>query len=460
MTTAEHSRFNLEDGLRTWIEQQLGGRIAAVERVPGGASRQSFFIPMAGGARTVAAVLRMEGGRGPMSGTVYTLAREARLFAAIGERGVAVPRVFGFNAQYQALLMERIAGSADYAALQHPEERRAIETDLIRKLAHLHSVAIDFSRFIDGPAPATVTAALAQEVNYWRGLYRERSAEPEPIIDFAFDWLARNQPLSDAAPALVHGDIGPGNFIFADGKIGALIDWEIAHPGHPLEDVATIIARTLGIPFGDLRALVARYAEFSGSAIQRDELGYCLVFVLTKCCVGIGSALAQPEAATDVPMLQPYSQVNQHAQNEMVAAREGVAAPAAIDADIAGDNEEHALFQHGIAALESLLLPGLADPFLQYRARGLATLLQYLRDVSDYGADRWRAEQLSALSALLGTPIATRAAGLREFTAQLPRADAALRRAMLRWLLDLSAQRHRLLRTALGDMYNRHLDFE
>ena len=41
----------------------------------------------------------------------------------------------------------------------------------------------------------------------------------------------------EVAPALLWGDAGPHNLLVADGRITALLDWELAHLGHPLEDL-------------------------------------------------------------------------------------------------------------------------------------------------------------------------------------------------------------------------------
>ena len=37
---------------------------------------------------------------------------------------------------------------------------------------------------------------------------------------------------------LVHGDYGPQNVLIADDHISGLLDWEFAHVGRPIEDLA------------------------------------------------------------------------------------------------------------------------------------------------------------------------------------------------------------------------------
>jgi aminoglycoside phosphotransferase (APT) family kinase protein len=39
-------------------------------------------------------------------------------------------------------------------------------------------------------------------------------------------------------PSLLHGDYWPGNILWREGQLAAVIDWEDAHVGDPLEDFA------------------------------------------------------------------------------------------------------------------------------------------------------------------------------------------------------------------------------
>ena len=53
------------------------------------------------------------------------------------------------------------------------------------------------------------------------------------------DWLVRNQPDYHVEEyRLVHGDPGLGNYMFAGGKIVAIIDWELSGIVHPTYDLA------------------------------------------------------------------------------------------------------------------------------------------------------------------------------------------------------------------------------
>jgi aminoglycoside phosphotransferase (APT) family kinase protein len=77
------------------------------------------------------------------------------------------------------------------------------------------------------------------ELKRWTHVLEEDEREPQPIAHAAIRWLARNPPPPAQKPAVVHGDFRTGNFLFdADGNIRGILDWEMAHLGDPLEDLA------------------------------------------------------------------------------------------------------------------------------------------------------------------------------------------------------------------------------
>ena len=97
------------------------------------------------------------------------------------------------------------------------------------------------------------------------------AATPDPALAFALRWLRRNVPAYDGPPVLVQGDTGPGNFMYADGRVIAVVDWELAHLGDPMDDIAWLSLRATQEPFTDFPARLREYEELSGNAI--DEAG-------------------------------------------------------------------------------------------------------------------------------------------------------------------------------------------
>ncbi|MFQ5516679.1 MAG: phosphotransferase, partial [Acidimicrobiia bacterium] len=104
--------------------------------------------------------------------------------------------------------------------------------------------------------------------------------EPKPVMAELFSWLKRNAPESDRI-SLIWGDVGMGNFIFRDGRIVGLTDWEQAHLGDPMKDWASALWRGIDnlLPTADLFAL---YEEASGISIDENRIRYYTAFIDTQ----------------------------------------------------------------------------------------------------------------------------------------------------------------------------------
>jgi aminoglycoside phosphotransferase (APT) family kinase protein len=68
-------------------------------------------------------------------------------------------------------------------------------------------------------------------------------AAPSPAIALGLRWLATHDPAPAERPAIVHSDLRNGNLIVDDDGLAAIIDWELAHVGDPMEDLAWLCLR-------------------------------------------------------------------------------------------------------------------------------------------------------------------------------------------------------------------------
>jgi len=102
--------------------------------------------------------------------------------------------------------------------------------------------------------------------------------EPHPALELGLRRLAACRP-ARRAETVVHGDFRTGNLIVGEDGIRAVLDWELAHRGDPLEDLGWLCARAwrFGSPlpvggFGSLDALVAAYQDAGGVQVDPDAL--------------------------------------------------------------------------------------------------------------------------------------------------------------------------------------------
>jgi aminoglycoside phosphotransferase (APT) family kinase protein len=118
----------------------------------------------------------------------------------------------------------------------------------------------------------------------------EDEREPQPIARPALRWLKRNPPPPAQNIAVVHVDYRTGNFLYdAGGNIRAILDWEMAHLGDPLEDLGWAIdplwshgdpSRPAGtIPRGEALAI---WEKESGLKLDTAALAWWEIFASLK----------------------------------------------------------------------------------------------------------------------------------------------------------------------------------
>jgi aminoglycoside phosphotransferase (APT) family kinase protein len=117
--------------------------------------------------------------------------------------------------------------------------------------------------------------------------------EPHPAIEYGLAWV-RDRLVPPDAPTFCHGDFRVGNFaVDADGLVSVL-DWEFAHVGDPVGDVAWPIVRAwrfgadehrLG-GVGEVEPYLERYNELTGRGITLEELDVWEVFGNVKWAIG------------------------------------------------------------------------------------------------------------------------------------------------------------------------------
>src|SRR5690606_6522109 len=123
-------------------------------------------------------------------------------------------------------------------ALTDAQERLAVARDFMTQLARLH--AIDPAQTpVEGLGPLT---GVEQEVDRRPAALRARNSGPawDPLVHLSLNWLEANRPDASIRPVIVHGDAGPGNFLFDQGRVTILLDWELVHYGDPMADLAML----------------------------------------------------------------------------------------------------------------------------------------------------------------------------------------------------------------------------
>ena len=386
MTATPHDV--LPAGLAEAVEAETGATIAAVKmRGGGGASREGAELDLAmPDGRTVRAYMNFDVHKAG-AGDDAAFLREAAILRALsgplaGAGVRAAPFIAAIPAK-RALLGGFIAGEANYNKLSAGPERSSVARDFMGQLARLHAIDVTQAP-VEGMGPIEPPRALIE-----RRLtaLREGNAGTawDPLIHLALDWLADNIPADLPRPVIVHGDAGPANFLYAEGRVTALLDWELVHYGDPMADLAMLCLRMLFQPFVPLPEAFAHYAEAGGQPLDRARVRYWRLLFQTG--FARRSRLDDPAAPPppNLGMNLVYSTIHRRVLAEALADAAGSALdPVALPDLPAGPHARS--FALALADLRDAIVPRLADQQAAVKAKGLARLVKYWRDCERYGA--------------------------------------------------------------------------
>jgi aminoglycoside phosphotransferase (APT) family kinase protein len=283
-TTRPAERDGLPAGVAEWIAEVTGGPVIAVERRIH--ARPMWIATVRAPEGDVEIFVRGERGSGSALAAVYDLEREARVVASLSAAGVATSRFLGHRRDLGVMLLERIAGESDVDGLDE-RRRTAVALSFAELLADLHALDPAALAIAGLAIPSTPEEHALAELEVAEGLLAEADVPPEPFITFGRWWLRAHVPQRVDATVLVQGDTGPGNFLFSGDRVTHLVDWEIAHFGDPMEDLAAVCVRDMVTPFAALPAVFARYAERSGRPVDLARVRYHRVSKCVRSLVAI-----------------------------------------------------------------------------------------------------------------------------------------------------------------------------
>lgn len=277
----------LHERVDALAQRRLGatGPITGLQTLTAGANKGTWAFSAPAGPATRSFILQRQAPSGapdpeagPDDWVPHLDGREEfKVMQAAEAAGVPVPHVEHILLPEDGLgdgaVTARLDGETIPArVLRQPElatARGLMAAQCGRILAGVHRVPLEglpFLREFD----ATATLDLYQRTI-------DSATLPLPALELALRW-ARERVPAQARRTLVHGDFRTGNFIVGPEGMRAVLDWEIAHAGNPMEDLGYICMRTWRFGgagpvggFGTREDLFAAYEEASGVAVDRDE---------------------------------------------------------------------------------------------------------------------------------------------------------------------------------------------
>ncbi len=222
--------------------------IEHLRRESGGASRQTWsFDALAAGTRHEL-ILRRDPptsiGREKASTTALDRATEFGVLRAAFRAGARAPEPLfelgGADGLGEAFVMRRVGGTAIARKLlrdpPYVQARTRIAGQLGEIVAGIHKVDMATLPLLAHREAADQLASLRATL--------DSLDQPQPVFELALSWLDRRRPAESARPVLVHGDYRTGNYLADETGVTAILDWEGAHLGDPIEDLGWLCVKS------------------------------------------------------------------------------------------------------------------------------------------------------------------------------------------------------------------------
>ena len=202
----------------------------SVRRLAGGISASTLAVELRSPDRPPDTVVVRVPERAAAAATSAVTA-EFALLRQLRARGLPVPEPRLLDARGEvwgrpALVLGHVAGAPCFDRKRWPQ----VAPGLAETLAAIHDVDGGQASFAGLPRAGDIAAdRLARRPD-------------EPDRELSEDRIraalaACPLPPEPARPALLHGDFWPGNVIWRDGRVAAVVDWEQPAVGDPLADV-------------------------------------------------------------------------------------------------------------------------------------------------------------------------------------------------------------------------------
>jgi hypothetical protein len=270
-----------------------------------------------------------------------------------------------------------------------------------------------------------------------------------------FQWLRRNIPAPPTRPALVQGDTGPGNFVYVDDRVSAILDWECAHFGDPMEDLGHLFSRAFFHPWGEMPGLIEAYTASANQSVDKAKLHFYRVASFAKAALGSTIAVNHFQVEGPLPMMIFFSIAGErglaqsladalHVEVERTALPEpekGLPRSLTLPTEELSDYIVH-----------NELLPELTTPYLRNRATQLRQLARYQARRERY-LSAVVAQELKELRALSKGPVSTIQDGLGQLNALIEAWDEASIGDIARYL-SRRAQRAEALALPLAGRFS------
>ena len=179
--------------------------------------------------------------------SAHNMSREYKIIDELYKNNLKVPKpIFLYTekdiTEDDFYIMEYVEGKTISdnieAKLLSSDEKQTISNSFIETIADIHNFDVVNSKLND---LGKHQGYVERQLNRWTKQFEAQKVREIEDLDFATEMLFQNIPKQQKI-SIVHGDYRLDNVRVNNGKVAAVVDWELCTIGDPLADLGTIIA--------------------------------------------------------------------------------------------------------------------------------------------------------------------------------------------------------------------------
>lgn len=204
------------------------------------------------------------------------------------------------------MLVERLSGAPPIASMDYfgvPPRSVSIVESLAEQMALLHRQPIEaLVSHLDSTLKSSSEQSWINDVNDLGQAWLKSAHAPSLFISAGLAWMRSRADTIQARHTIVHGDMLLHNLLTENESISGILDWELAHIGHPAEDLGYV--RPVVEQMADWSIFVQAYHRAGGPHLTPDEINFFTIRSIIKLITIIHPARAAFEMGrTDDPNL-------------------------------------------------------------------------------------------------------------------------------------------------------------
>jgi aminoglycoside phosphotransferase (APT) family kinase protein len=302
--------------LQSWLSARWGKpvTVGAMKRFPAGMSWVTIgFTATSPGEAPLELILRV-GDPGGLFSPYSARPEYEALHALAAVPGLPIPKAYEHSDDLSILgapflITQRVHGDTPTpwggADARGEAANQSLGRDFADALGEIH--AFDWSctplaAWADGKEGAITPQTTAlHETRYWTNHANLVVGPTPPQMHYAMRWLEANAPEAGRI-TIVHGDYRVGNFLQHEGRITAILDWELVHLGDPHADLAWAGLRTFAAGTTRVGGLIdcsefyARWEAKTGMRVRPEVVSYYQVMVQFKMAAMLMGAMIRVKA--------------------------------------------------------------------------------------------------------------------------------------------------------------------